>query len=247
MTSTALAPLTPLQQLRAGRTLRRLVQLFAGLTLYGISMAMMVRSGLGLDPWDVFHFGVARHLPLTFGTVVIVVGALVLLLWVPLRQWPGLGTVANVVVIGLATDATLALLHAPQTLLPRWGLLVGGVVLNALAGASYIGSQFGPGPRDGLMTGIHARTGRSIRLVRTSIELSVLAVGWLLGGVVGVGTVLYAVLIGPLVQLFLPLLTVPLPGDDAAREVLPAGEEAVESGGVGLEGLLDDDALQRGQ
>jgi uncharacterized membrane protein YczE len=217
MTRTALASLTPRQQLRAGRTTRRLVQLAVGLALYGVSMGMMVRSELGLDPWDVFHYGIAQHLPVSFGTVTIIVGVAVLLLWIPLRQWPGLGTVANVIVIGLATDATLALLDAPDLLAARVALLVGGIVLNGLAGALYIGSQFGPGPRDGLMTGLVRRTGRSFRLVRTSIEVTVLVVGWLLGGVVGLGTVLYAVLIGPVVQLFLPIFTVPLeaPGPGA--------------------------------
>ena len=210
MTRTNLAPMTPVQQLRAGRTTRRLVQLAVGLTLYGVSMAMMVRSGLGLDPWDVFHYGIAQHLPFSFGTVTIIVGAAVLLLWIPLRQWPGLGTVANVIVIGLATDATLALLEAPDLMVARVALLLGGIVLNGLAGALYIGSQFGPGPRDGLMTGLVRRTGRSFRLVRTSIELTVLVVGWLMGGVVGLGTILYAVLIGPVVQGFLPIFTVPL-------------------------------------
>jgi uncharacterized membrane protein YczE len=224
MTRTGLTPMTSLEQLRAGRTTRRLVQLALGLTAYGVSMAMMLRSGLGLDPWDVFHYGVAQHLPLSFGTVVIVVGAVVLLLWIPLRQWPGLGTIANVFVIGLATDATLAVLQAPDGLVARVGLLLGGIVLNGLAGAMYIGSQFGPGPRDGLMTGLVARTGGSIRVVRTVIELAVLVVGWALGGVVGLGTVLYAVLIGPVVQAFLPLLTVPLETPGGTRGRLP-GEQ----------------------
>jgi uncharacterized membrane protein YczE len=212
-----LAALTPRQQLTAGRTTRRLVQLFAGLTLYGWSMAMLVRSELGLDPWDVFHDGVSRWTGLSFGTVVILVGLAVLALWIPLRQWPGLGTVANAVVIGLVTDLGLAVLSTPDSLLARGGLLVGGVVLNGLAGGMYIGSQFGAGPRDGLMTGLVRRTGRSIRLVRTSLEITVLALGWLLGGVVGVGTVLYALAIGPLVQLFLPPLTVELPGPAGVR------------------------------
>jgi uncharacterized membrane protein YczE len=200
--------LTPWQQLHAGRLPRRLTQLILGLTLYGFSMAMMVRSTLGLDPWDVFHAGIATHVPLSFGQVTIVVGALVLLLWVPLRQWPGLGTVANVVVIGLAADAGLALIPTPESLWARVPLLVAGIVLNGVAGGLYIGSQLGPGPRDGLMTGLARRTGLSIRLVRTTIEVTVLAVGWLFGGPVGLGTVLYAVSIGPLVQFFLPRLTV---------------------------------------
>lgn len=211
--------LSPAQQLRAGKLPRRLAQLFVGLGLYGFSMAMMIRGALGLDPWDVFHSGLAGRMPLTFGQVTIVVGALVLLLWWPLRQWPGLGTVANVVVIGLAADAGLALLTTPEALWARIVLLAGGIVLNAVAGALYIGSQLGPGPRDGLMTGFARRTGLSIRLVRTTIEVVVLAVGWLLGGPVGVGTVLYAVTIGPLVQFFLPQLTVSLAGPDP---VVPA-------------------------
>lgn len=206
-----LAQLTPWEQVRAPRLPRRLSQLMVGLVLYGASMAMMVQSFLGLDPWDVFHFGVARILPLSFGMVVIVVGLLLLLLWIPLRQMPGLGTVANAIVIGLATDATLAVLDRPEALAPRIGLMVGGVVLNGLAGALYIGAQLGPGPRDGLMTGLVRRTGRSVRLVRTSIELTVLTVGFLLGGTVGIGTVVYALAIGPLLQLFLPLVVVGLP------------------------------------
>ena len=148
------------------------------------------------------------HWGVSFGTVVIVTSFLVLLLWIPLRQWPGLGTLLNSVLIGLATDATLRFLAAPEHLVGRWGLLLGGIVANGLAGALYIGSQFGPGPRDGLMTGFARRTGRSIRLVRTSIEVTVLVLGWFLGGTVGLGTVLYAVLIGPIVQFFLPILTV---------------------------------------
>lgn len=200
----------PLAQLRAGRLPRRLVQLFVGLSLYGVSMGMLVRGTLGLDPWDVFHDGVMTHVPWSFGTIVVVTSFVVLLLWIPLRQMPGLGTVANSVWIGVATDATLAVLEAPAGLLPRAALLVGGVVLNGLAGALYIGSQLGPGPRDGLMTGLHRRTGWSLRLIRTALEVTVLAVGWALGGAVGVGTVLYALAIGPLVQHFLPLCTVRL-------------------------------------
>src|SRR5512145_3100589 len=164
---------------------QRLVQLYSGLVLYGVSLALMVRAGLGLDPWDVFHQGLADRLPLTFGQVVIVVGALVLLAWIPLRQRPGLGTISNVFVIGLAVDAALALLPAPEPMAWRIAFLVAGVVLNGVATAAYIGARLGPGPRDGLMTGLVARTGRSVRLIRTSIELSVLATGWLLGGTVG--------------------------------------------------------------
>jgi uncharacterized membrane protein YczE len=187
---------------------RRLVQLYVGLVLYGISLALMVRAQLGLDPWDVLHEGLANRLPLTFGQVVILVGALVLLAWIPLRQRPGLGTISNVFVIGLAVDAALAVLPAPEPMAWRITFLAAGVVLNSVATAAYIGARLGPGPRDGLMTGLVARTGRSVRIVRTSIELSVLAGGWLLGGTVGVGTVLYAISIGPLVHVLLPRLTV---------------------------------------
>lgn len=205
-----LADLTPRQQLAAGRLTRRLVQLFLGLALYGTSIAMMLRSVLGLNPWDVLHDGLAQRTGLSFGTVVIVVGAGLLVAWVPLRQWPGLGTVANAVVVGLVADAALAVLAEPDAMVARIGLLVGGIVLNGLATAMYIGSQLGPGPRDGLMTGLSRRTDLSIRLVRVGLELTVLAIGWLLGGVVGIGTVAYALAIGPLVQLFLSWLIVPV-------------------------------------
>jgi uncharacterized membrane protein YczE len=187
---------------------RRLPQLLAGLALYGTSMAMQLRATLGVDPWDVFHQGLARHLPLSFGLVTAVTGAVVLLLWFPLRQRPGIGTVANVVVIALSVDAALALIPAPSALPVRAALMAGGIVLNGVASAAYIGARLGPGPRDGLMTGLAARTGWSIRLVRTGIEVTVLAVGWLLGGTVGLGTVAYALAIGPLTQAFLPWFTV---------------------------------------
>ncbi|MFC7487964.1 YczE/YyaS/YitT family protein [Knoellia sp. CPCC 206453] len=216
-----LIPMTPMEQLRAGRTLRRVSQLLVGLWLYGTAMAMFIRAELGLDPWDVFHYGVQQHIGLSFGTIVVIVGALVLLLWIPLKQWPGLGTVANVFVIGIATDVMLAVLDAPSELWLRWVFLLGGIVVNGIGGAMYIGSQYGPGPRDGLMTGLSRRTGLSIRLVRTALEVSVLAVGWLLGGVVGLGTVLYALLIGPAVQAFLPLVTVRLPAPSRASAPAP--------------------------
>ncbi len=205
-----LLAMTPVEQLRAGRLPLRLGQLLVGLWLYGTASAMFVRATLGLDPWDVFHYGVMQHVHLSLGTIVMVVGALVLLLWIPLRQWPGLGTILNSIVIGVAVDVTLSVLGAPHGGLQRWALLLGGIVVNGIGGAMYIGAQFGPGPRDGLMTGIARRTGHSIRLVRTSLEVAVLLVGWLLGGVVGLGTVVYALLIGPSIQLFLPILTVRL-------------------------------------
>ncbi|WP_158228047.1 YitT family protein [Pseudonocardia sp. MH-G8] len=187
---------------------RRLTQLFAGLALYGVSMAMQIRSGLGLNPWDVLHEGIVVQTPLSFGTITAITGIVVLLLWIPLRQRPGIGTVANVVVIAVVVDLVLAVFPAPDAPAARIALLVGGVVLNGLATAAYVGARLGPGPRDGLMTGFAARTGRSVRLVRTAIEVVVLATGWLLGGTAGVGTVLYAAAIGPLTQAFLPLVAV---------------------------------------
>lgn len=193
---------------------RRLIRLYAGLVLYGVTMAMLVESTLGLDPWDVFHEGVAKHVPLTFGQVVIATGAVVMLLWIPLRQKPGLGTISNIIVIGLAADAGLALLPTPDDLVARWLLLIGGIVGNGLAGAMYIGADFGTGPRDGLWSGLVRLTGRSIRLWRTVIEVTVLMTGFLLGGTVGVGTVLYALAIGPLVQLFLGAFP-PRPADES--------------------------------
>jgi uncharacterized membrane protein YczE len=179
--------------------------LMVGLSGYGFSMAMMVRAGLGLDPWDVFHLGLTVHTPMTIGIASAVVGVAVLLAWIPLRNRPGIGTVANVIVIAITVDAGMLMLSAPSTLEWRTAMMVGGVVLNALSTVVYVGAGLGPGPRDGLMTGLVVRTGLSVRLVRTSIEATVLAVGWLLGGTVGVGTVVYAFGIGPLVQLFVCL------------------------------------------
>jgi uncharacterized membrane protein YczE len=193
---------------------RRLVQLYAGLILYGASMGLQIRAGLGLDPWDVFHQGVSEKTGLSFGTIVIITGALVLLAWIPLRQKPGIGTVSNVFVIGFAVDATLALMPDVDVLGAQLSLLATSVVLNAIAGAAYIGAGLGPGPRDGLMTGLVRRTNQSVGRIRTSIELSVLVVGFACGGTVGLGTVVYALSIGPLLQLLLPAFTI--------REPVPA-------------------------
>ncbi len=213
------------------RPVRRLLQLLVGLYLYGASMAMMVRAGLGLDPWDVFHQGVSQRTGLDMGWVVIGVGAAVLLLWIPLRQRPGVGTVANVVVIGLALDATLWLLDPPQPLPVRIALLVGGVLANGVASGLYIGARLGPGPRDGLMTGFAGRRSASIRVVRTVIELTVLAIGWLLGGTVGVGTVLYAVAIGPLAHVLIPFFAVRAPAAaPAPAATRPSGGAPVVRG-----------------
>ncbi|MEW2621816.1 hypothetical protein [Streptomyces sp. NPDC048106] len=189
---------------------RRLVQLYAGLALYGVSSALLVASGLGLEPWGVLHQGLAGRTGLSIGEVSIVVGAAVLLLWIPLRLRPGLGTVSNVFLIGLALDGTLALLPAAHSLLARVPLMFAGVLLNGAATGLYIAARLGPGPRDGLMTGLHRRTGRSIRLMRTAIEVTVVATGFVLGGTIGVGTVLYALSIGPLAQFFLRVFALPV-------------------------------------
>lgn len=208
--TTGLLPLTPLGQLRAGRLPYRLAQLMVGLMLYGISISLMLEARLGVAPWDVLHQGVARHIHLSYGVVVIATSFVVLALWIPLKQWPGLGTVANAVLIGVWADVGLVLLPTPHLLAERIAFLVAGIVLNGFAGALYIGAQLGPGARDGLMTGLVARTGLPVWVVRTGIELLVVIGGFLLGGDLWIGTVAYALGIGPLVQLFLPLVTVRL-------------------------------------
>lgn len=206
---------------------RRLVQLFLGLFLFGFSTALMVRAGLGLNSWDVLHQGLAYRSGWSIGAIIVAAGAFVLLLWVPLRQRPGFGTVANIVFVGLAANLGLALLPEVEALAPRILLLLLAVLLNGLATGAYLGAGLGPGPRDGLMTGLVERTGWSIRAVRGAIELSVVAAGWTLGGTVGAGTILYALAIGPLVQIFLPPLTLAT----AARAAAPAGSaERLEDG-----------------
>jgi uncharacterized membrane protein YczE len=198
-----------LRERLAGRHLtRRVLQLYAGLITYGISMALFVRSDLGNMPWDVFHQGLVVQLGGTIGRWSIVVGAIVLLLWIPLRERPGLGTISNVFVIGIFVDLTLSRLPELDHLAGRIGYVAAGVLLNAIATAAYIGARFGSGPRDGLMTGFTRRTRFSLRLVRTSIEVVVVITGWLLGGTLGVATIVYAVAIGPLVQLMLEPFTV---------------------------------------
>jgi uncharacterized membrane protein YczE len=187
---------------------RRVTQLYGGLVLYGFSASLILLAALGADPWDVFHQGLSRQTGIGTGVWVCIVGALVLLLWIPLRQKPGIGTLSNVVVIGLVMEATLALLDPAEDAALRAALLVAGVVLNGVATGMYIGAAFGPGPRDGLMTGLAAR-GHSIRVVRTGIELAVLAAGAALGGTVGVGTVVYALAIGPLAHVLVPAFAVP--------------------------------------
>lgn len=204
--------------------LRRLLALYVGLVLYGLSMAVMIRAGLGLDPWDVFHQGVAGRVSISFGAVVAITGVAVLLAWIPLRQKPGLGTVSNVVVIAVAVDAGLWLLPEVHGLAWRIGAMALAVVVNAVATVLYIGAGTGPGPRDGLMTGLVRRTGQPVWLIRTSIEATVLATGWLLGGSVGVGTLVYAFGIGPLIQLMIPFVDDYVPG---FRQPQVVAEDAV--------------------
>jgi len=189
---------------------RRLLQLFPGLAACGVGLALMVRARLGLGPWDVLHQGLSTRTGLPIGILVILVGLLVLLGWVPLRQRLGIGTVCNALLIGLVIDAVLAVAPEPRALVARWAFLLSGVALMGLGSGLYIGAGLGPGPRDGLMTGLAAK-GHSLRLVRTVIELSALAAGWALGGTVGVGTLMFALGIGPLVQMFLGRLTIPAP------------------------------------
>lgn len=197
---------------------RRLFQLVWGLALYGFSMALMLRANLGLDPWDVLHQGLAPRLGLSFGMTVNLIGALVLLLWWPLWQRPGIGTLCNIVVIGTAVDVSLMLLPDPQGMGWRAGWLIAGIVLNGIAGGAYIGAGLGPGPRDGLMTGLCRRTGWSVKRVRTAIELGVLGIGWLLGGTIGIGTLLYAVSIGWIVHHALPFFTLAANSPERAME-----------------------------
>ncbi|MER7109194.1 membrane protein YczE [Streptomyces sp. NPDC000229] len=201
---------------------RRLLQLYSGLTLYGVSSALLVRSGLGLEPWNVLHQGLAELTGLTMGVVLTIVGAAVLLLWIPLRQKPGLGTVSNVLVIGVAMDGALWLLPDAHGLPVQIPLMIAGIVLNGVATGLYIAARFGPGPRDGLMTGLHRLTGRSIRLIRTTIEVAVVLTGFLLDGSLGAGTVLYALAIGPLAQFFLRVFAIP--GQGGGSTVVASGK-----------------------
>jgi uncharacterized membrane protein YczE len=198
---------------------RRLVQLYAGLVLYGASASLIILSQLGNDPWDVLHQGLSLQTGIGTGIWVCIAGALVMLLWIPLRQKPGLGTLSNVIVVGLALELCLIAFEPAHDLATRWTLLLSGVLLNGVATGLYIGARFGPGPRDGLMTGLAAR-GMSLRAVRTGIELTVLAAGIALGGTFGVGTLIYALAIGPLAHVFVPALTIaPAPAAASAPRV----------------------------
>lgn len=191
------------------RLTRRLIQLYAGLVTFAFGEALILEAGLGVIPWDVFQQGLVNHWGLTMGTWSIIVGVAVLLLWIPLRQRPGIGTVSNAIVIGAALDPMLRAIEAPESLGWRAAYLVVGILINGVATAAYIGARLGPGPRDRLMTGLVRLTGRSVRLVRTGLEVTVVLIGWALGGNLGLGTVLFAVSIGPVVHVFLPKLTVP--------------------------------------
>jgi uncharacterized membrane protein YczE len=182
---------------------RRVLQLWIGLSLYGISMDLMVRAGLGLDSWDVLHQGLARHTGLSMGVIVIIVGVIVLIAWSPLRQRPGFGTLCNAIMVGAVFDLVLPMIPVGHLMVVRVGLLVGAIALCGLATGMYISVGWGAGPRDGLMVGLARRTGISVRLTRTALELTVLGIGWLLGGSVGIGTVVFALLIGPASQLTL--------------------------------------------
>ena len=216
------------------RRAHRMVQLQLGLVLYGLSDGMILMSGLGANPWDVFHQGLAKHIGLQVGTTVILVGAAVMLLWIPIRQKPGFGTLSNVIVVGLAMDGAMAWTPTPHAGWLRWGEMLAGIVLNGVATGAYIGAGMGPGPRDGVMTGYAAR-GHSIRVVRTSMEIAVLAVGWLLGGTVGIGTAAYALLIGPLAHRFIPLLAIKTKEEAAERKARTEKRRRVAAGTLASE------------
>ncbi len=207
-----LVQLGPIEQLKTGKLSRRLIQLFVGLTFFGISVAMMIRGNMGLAPWDALHVGLTRNLPISFGWVFIGVSFTVLLLWIPLREIPGIGTIANASVIGVVADFTLKFLGTPTSTLQQLSLTIGGITLCGLGSAIYIGAQLGRGPRDGLMTGLNRVTGLPLWLVRTTLEVTVLISGVILGGlsVLGIGTFLFAIFIGPLTQLMLPWVLVRL-------------------------------------
>lgn len=210
------------------RLTRRSLQLLLGLLLYGIGIAMIVRGELGTAPWDVLTLGLITHLPLSFGTTTVIVSGIVLLCWIPIRERPGAGTVLNALLVGPAADAGLLLFPETEALWARILYLVGGVLIIGVATGMYIGSRFGPGPRDGLMTGLHRVTRLPIWIVRTGLEVTVVLIGWLLGGTVGIGTVVFALGIGPLCQVFLPVFNIPLARDgvDATGGTIADADEA---------------------
>lgn len=193
------------------RPAERIARCVFGLALFGVGVALIIGADLGAAPWDVFHTGVSELTGIPVGTVIILTGLALLLLWIPLREQPGLGTILNAVEIGLVVDLVLPVLPSTDLLLPRLVTMLAGVLLVGVGSGFYIGAGLGPGPRDGLMTGL-ARRGVSIRVARTGIEVVVLVVGVLLGGSVGLGTAVFALAIGPLVHALLPRLTMSSPG-----------------------------------
>ncbi|WP_307372652.1 YitT family protein [Microbacterium sp. W4I4] len=196
----------------AGRRMpRRIVQLLIGLFLYGIGIAFIIRGALGAAPWDVLSQGISMHLPLSFGMITIIVSAIVLLVWIPIRQKPGVGTILNAVLVGPSADIGFLVIPETDLLWVRVVFFVIGLTTLAAATGLYIGAHFGPGPRDGLMTGLHRVTGRPIWMVRTALEITVVVIGWLLGGIVGLGTVAFALLVGPMCQFFMRVFEVKLP------------------------------------
>ncbi|WP_114853898.1 YitT family protein [Brachybacterium sp. YJGR34] len=210
-------------QLRADRLPLRLITLALGLTGFGVGIGLILRAALGAAPWDVLSVALSDRTGLSVGTLTVLTSVVVLLAWIPLRQQPGIGTIANALWVGVALDITLFLVPPADSLPLALVLLVGGLALNAVSDAVYLGAQLGPGPRDGLMTGIHHRWGLRIGPVRAVIELGVLGIGWLLGGPVGIGTVLYALGIGPIVHLVLPHVTIPVRRRGAGRTVTRPG------------------------
>ncbi|NYF17123.1 putative membrane protein YczE [Microbacterium sp. AK009] len=206
--------------------MNRLIRLLTGLVLYGAGCALTIEAGLGVDPWTVFAEGLSRQSGLGIGWVTNLVGVGVLLLWIPLRQRPGVGTVANILLVGTSMQVALGLIPpAPDHIVAQAALLVGSILIVAVGCGLYIGARFGPGPRDGLMTGMHARFGWPIWACRGVVELTVLLIGWLLGGTVGVGTVVFAVAIGPLVHLTLPMFDTARPGSPPAPATGDAGHD----------------------
>lgn len=224
MVASSTVPLAPL----TGRLPRRFVQLFIGLFLYGIAMALIIRGEIGAAPWDVLSQGLVKHTGISFGLITIIISGIVLLIWIPLRQKPGIGTLLNALLVGPSADIGLAIIPTGLDLWARILLFIAGLLVLAIATGLYIGAHFGPGPRDGLMTGLNKRTGWAIWKVRTGIELSVVIIGWILGGNVGLGTAAFAVFIGPLCQWAIPFFAVKARASDATATP-PPSEPTVEA------------------
>lgn len=209
--------LTPAEQWAAGRLPRRFLQLLIGVILYGLGLALMLTSAQGNAPWDVLHQGIAGLVPLSLGTILVIASLAILLLWIPLREQPGIGTVVNAILVGVFVDVFMPILDRPDTHFGQLVMVAAGIWIVGLATAVYLGAQLGSGPRDGLMTGLHRVTGLSLRLVRTGLEVAVVIVGFLLGGTLGLGTIAFALLIGPITQHYLPMVLVELPLNSSSR------------------------------